>query len=123
LLAITESRVALLLLINLLLLLLGTIMDMAPLILITTPILYPVVVGALGMDPVQFGIMMMLNLGIGLATPPVGSALFVGCAVGKTSIENATKAMLPFYAVMIVVLMLITFIPTVVMFIPNLIMG
>ncbi len=123
LLAITESRVALLLLINLLLLLLGTIMDMAPLILITTPILYPVVVGALGMDPVQFGIMMMLNLGIGLATPPVGSALFVGCAVGRTSIENATKAMLPFYAVMIVVLMLITFIPTVVMFIPNLIMG
>ena len=123
LLAITESRVALLLLINLLLLLLGTIMDMAPLILITTPILYPVVVGALGMDPVQFGIMMMLNLGIGLATPPVGSALFVGCAVGKTSIENATKAMLPFYVVMIVVLMLITFIPNMVMFIPNLIMG
>ncbi len=123
LLAITESRVALLLLINLLLLLLGTIMDMAPLILITTPILYPVVVGALGMDPVQFGIMMMLNLGIGLATPPVGSALFVGCAVGRTSIENATKAMLPFYAVMIVVLMLITFIPNMVMFIPNLIMG
>lgn len=123
LLAITESRVALLLLINLLLLLLGTIMDMAPLILITTPILYPVVVGALGMDPVQFGIMMMLNLGIGLATPPVGSALFVGCAVGKTSIENATKAMLPFYVVMIVVLMLITFIPKMVMFIPNLLMG
>jgi tripartite ATP-independent transporter DctM subunit len=123
LLAITESRVALLLLINLLLLLLGTIMDMAPLILITTPILYPVVVGALGMDPVQFGIMMMLNLGIGLATPPVGSALFVGCAVGRTSIENATKAMLPFYVVMIVVLMLITFVPNMVMFIPNLIMG
>jgi tripartite ATP-independent transporter DctM subunit len=123
LLAITESRVALLLLINLLLLLLGTIMDMAPLILITTPILYPVVVGALGMDPVQFGIMMMLNLGIGLATPPVGSALFVGCAVGRTSIENATKAMLPFYVVMIVVLMLITFVPNMVMFIPNLLMG
>lgn len=123
LLSITESRVALLLLINLLLLLLGTIMDMAPLILITTPILYPVVVGALGMHPVQFGIMMMLNLGIGLATPPVGSALFVGCAVGRTSIENATRAMLPFYVVMIVVLMLITFIPNMVMFIPNLLMG
>ena len=123
LLAITESRVALLLLINLLLLLLGTIMDMAPLILITTPILYPVVVAALGMHPVQFGIMMMLNLGIGLATPPVGSALFVGCAVGRTSIEKATKAMLPFYVVMIVVLMLITFIPNMVMFIPNLLMG
>ncbi|MFW6214376.1 MAG: TRAP transporter large permease [Alkalispirochaetaceae bacterium] len=123
LLSLTTNRVALLLLINLLLLLLGTIMDMAPLILITTPILFPVVVGALGMHPVQFGIMLMLNLGIGLATPPVGSALFVGCAVGKISIENATKAMLPFYGVMIVVLMLVTFVPDLVMFIPNLVMG
>ncbi|MFP4331318.1 MAG: TRAP transporter large permease [Spirochaetaceae bacterium] len=123
LLSLTTNRVALLLLINLLLLLLGTIMDMAPLILITTPILFPVVVGALGMHPVQFGIMLMLNLGIGLATPPVGSALFVGCAVGKISIENATKAMLPFYGVMIVVLMLVTFVPDLVMFIPNLLMG
>ena len=75
LLGITQNKVALLLLINLLLLLLGMIMDMAPLILITTPILYPVVVGALGMNPVHFGIMLMLNLGIGLCTPPVGSAL------------------------------------------------
>ena len=123
LLAITQSRVALLLLINVLLLILGTIMDMAPLILITTPILYPVVVTTLGLDPVQFGILMMLNLGIGLCTPPVGSALFVGCAVGKTSIEAATKAMLPFYATMLVVLMLVTFIPDLVMYIPNAIMG
>jgi tripartite ATP-independent transporter DctM subunit len=123
LLAITQSRVALLLLINVLLLILGTIMDMAPLILITTPILYPVVVTTLGLDPVQFGILMMLNLGIGLCTPPVGSALFVGCAVGKTSIEAATKAMLPFYATMLVVLMLVTFVPDLVMYIPNAIMG
>lgn len=123
LLGITTNRVALLLMINALLLLLGMIMDMAPLILITTPILYPVVVGALGMDPVHFGIVMMLNLGIGLATPPVGSALFVGCAIGKVSIEKATKAMLPFYVMMIVVLMLVTFIPNLVMFIPNMIMG
>ena len=122
LLAITQSRVALLLLINVLLLILGTIMDMAPLILITTPILYPVVVTTLGLDPVQFGILMMLNLGIGLCTPPVGSALFVGCAVGKTSIEAATKAMLPFYATMLVVLMLVTFIPDLVMYIRNAIM-
>ena len=108
--------------INLLLLGLGCIMDMAPLILITTPILFPVVVKTLGMDPVQFGIMMMLNLGIGLCTPPVGSALFVGCAVGKIPIEEATRAMIPFYVTMIVVLLLITFVPQIVMFIPNLVM-
>ncbi len=122
LLSITTSRVGLLLLINVLLLFLGMIMDMAPLILITTPILYPVVVTTLGLSPIHFGIILMLNLGIGLATPPVGSALFVGCAVGKISVEDATKAMLPFYIVMVVVLMLITFVPDIVMFVPNLIM-
>jgi tripartite ATP-independent transporter DctM subunit len=122
LLSISSNRVVLLLLINVLLLLLGTIMDMAPLILITTPILYPVVVGVLGLSPVHFGIIMMLNLAIGLCTPPVGSALFVGCAVGKISIEKATKAMLPFYGAMVAVLLLITFIPNIVMFVPNLIM-
>ena len=123
LLSVTDNPILLLLLVNLLLLGLGCIMDMAPLILITTPILFPVVVGTLGMHPVQFGIMMMLNLGIGLCTPPVGSALFVGCAVGKISIEKATKAMLPFYAAMIVVLLLVTFIPQLVLFIPNMLMG
>jgi tripartite ATP-independent transporter DctM subunit len=122
LLGITQNRIALLLLINLLLLGLGCIMDMAPLIVITTPILYPVVVKALGMSPIQFGIMLMLNLGIGLCTPPVGSALFVGCAVGKISIEEATKAMLPFYITMIVVLLLITFVPDFSLYIPNMIM-
>jgi tripartite ATP-independent transporter DctM subunit len=119
LLSISQSRVVLLLLINVLLLILGMIMDMAPLILITTPILFPVVVTELGMSPIQFGIMLMLNLGIGLCTPPVGSALFVGCAVGRTSIEDATKAMLPFYVMMIIVLLLITFIPDIVMFVPD----
>ena len=122
LLSVSDNPVILLLLINLLLLGLGCIMDMAPLILITTPILFPVVVKTLGMDPVQFGIMMMLNLGIGLCTPPVGSALFVGCAVGKIPIEEATRAMIPFYVTMIVVLLLITFVPQIVMFIPNLVM-
>ncbi len=122
LLSVSDNPVILLLLINLLLLGLGCIMDMAPLILITTPILFPVVVKTLGMDPVQFGIMMMLNLGIGLCTPPVGSALFVGCAVGKIPIEEATRAMIPFYLTMIVVLLLITFIPQIVMFVPNLVM-
>ena len=122
LLSVSDNPVILLLLINLLLLGLGCIMDMAPLILITTPILFPVVVKTLGMDPVQFGIMMMLNLGIGLCTPPVGSALFVGCAVGKIPIEEASRAMIPFYVTMIVVLLLITFVPQIVMFIPNLVM-
>ena len=120
---ITTNPILLLLLINGLLILLGCIMDMAPLILITTTILYPIVVNNLGMDPVQFGIMMMLNLGIGLCTPPVGSALFVGCAIGKISIEKATVAMLPFYLAMIVVLLLVTFIPIITLFIPNLLMG
>lgn len=119
----SSSRIILLLLINLLLILLGTIMDMAPLILITTPILYPVVVGALGMSPIQFGVMLILNLGIGLTTPPVGSALFVGCSIGKISIEKATKGMLPMYVAMIIVLLFITFVPGLVMFIPNLVMG
>lgn len=119
LLTITDNPIVLLLLINVMLLGLGMIMDMAPLILITTPILFPVVVGFLGMNPVQFGIMLLLNLGIGLCTPPVGSALFVGCAIGETSIENATKAMLPFYLTMIVVLLLITFVPALTMWVPN----
>lgn len=123
LLGLTENRIALLLLINLLLLLLGTIMDMAPLILITTPILYPVAVSSLGMSPIQFGVMLILNLGIGLCTPPVGSALFVGCAIGRIPIEKAARAMLPLYLMMIVVLMLVTFVPQIVLFIPNWLMG
>ncbi len=122
LLSITDNKVLLLMFINVLLLFLGMIMDMAPLILIVTPILYPVVVGKLGMSPIHFGIMLMINLAIGLCTPPVGSALFVGCAIGKISIEKATKAMIPFYIAMIVVLALVTYIPQITMFLPNLIM-
>ena len=122
LLSITPNKIALLLLINLLLLLLGMIMDMAPLILITTPILYPVVVGALGLSPIHFGIMLILNLAIGLTTPPVGSALFVGCAIGKIRIEQVVKTMLPMWLVMVAVLMLITFVPGITMFVPDLLM-
>lgn len=122
LLSITDNKILLLMLINVLLLFLGMIMDMAPLILIVTPILYPVVVDKLGMSPIHFGIMLMLNLAIGLCTPPVGSALFVGSAIGKISIEKATKAMIPFYIAMIVVLFLVTYIPQITMFLPNLIM-
>ena len=122
LLSISHNKIVLLLLINVMLLVLGCIMDMAPLIIITTPILYPVVVGSLGLDPVHFGLIMMLNLAIGLCTPPVGSALFVGCAIGKVSIEKATKALLPFYATMVIVLMLVTFVPEITTLVPDLVM-
>ncbi|WP_304222065.1 TRAP transporter large permease [Gracilinema caldarium] len=122
LLSVTHNKVLLLILINVLLLLLGMIMDMAPLILITTPILYPVAVGSLGMSPVHFGIMLILNLAIGLTTPPVGSALFVGCAVGKIRIEQVVKTMLPMWLVMFAVLMLITFVPEITMWIPDMLM-
>lgn len=121
LLSITDNRIILLLLINLMLLCLGCIMDMAPIIFIVTPILLPVVT-ALGMDPVHFGVMMIFNLAIGLCTPPVGSALFVGCAVGKSSIERVTKELLPMYGVMITCLLLVTFVPALSTWLPNLIM-
>lgn len=119
LLAITTNKIILLLLINLMLLVLGCIMDMAPLILIVTPILIPVVT-TLGMSRVQFGVMLIFNLAIGLCTPPVGSALFVGCGVGKISIERTVKAMLPFYAVMVAGLLMVTFIPEISLFLPRL---
>ena len=121
LLGISNNRIILLLLINVMLLALGCIMDMAPLIMITTPILLPVV-QAIGMDTIQFGVMMVLNLAIGLCTPPVGAVLFVGCSIGKTSIEKVTKSLMPFYLAMIVTLLMVTFIPQISLFIPNLLM-
>src|SRR3546814_16116619 len=93
--------------INVMLLVLGTVMDMAPLILILTPILMPVILG-IGVDPVQFGMIMLVNLGIGLITPPVGAVLFVGAAIGKVSIESTVKALLPFYGMLLLVLLLET---------------
>jgi tripartite ATP-independent transporter DctM subunit len=122
LLSITENYYLLLLLVNFMLLALGCIMDMAPLILICTPILYPVLVLKMGMDPIHFGIMLLLNLSIGLCTPPVGSALFVGSAVGKISIERASRGSIPFYTSMFITLMLVTYIPQITMFLPNLLM-
>jgi tripartite ATP-independent transporter DctM subunit len=118
LLSISDSKVVVLLLIVILLLVLGCLMDMAPLIIIMTPILLPVVTN-LGMSPIHFGVLLIFNLAIGLCTPPVGSALFVGCAIGKTPIERTSKYMLPLYSIMIVTLLLITFVPDFVMFIPN----
>lgn len=121
LLSISPNKFIILIVINLLLLALGCIMDMAPLILITTPILLPVAL-QIGVDPVHFGIIMMLNLSIGLLTPPVGSTLFVGCALGDIPIEKLSKAMIPFYITMVIVLLLITYIPQIVMFMPNIFM-
>ncbi|MFZ5968555.1 MAG: TRAP transporter large permease [Bacillota bacterium] len=120
--SLSDNKYVILIIINIILLLLGMIMDMAPLILITTPILLPVVT-KVGMDPIQFGIVMMLNLGIGLITPPVGSTLFVGCSIGGAPIERIAKSLLPFYAVMFTVLMMLTFIPQLTLFVPNLLMG
>jgi tripartite ATP-independent transporter DctM subunit len=117
----TDNRYVIFLMINAILLGLGMIMDMAPLILITTPILLPVV-ASFGMDPHQFGIVMMLNLGMGLLTPPVGSTLFVGCAIGRIRIEDMVRPMIPFYIFMFIALMAITYIPQISLWLPELIM-
>lgn len=119
LLSITSNRIIILLLINLMLLFLGCIMDMAPLILITTPILVPVV-QQFGMSPVQFGVVLIFNLAVGLCTPPVGSALFVGCGIGKIPMEKAVKSMLPMYLVMVIGLLLVTFVPAISLTLPRL---
>jgi TRAP-type C4-dicarboxylate transport system permease large subunit len=97
-------------------------MDMSPLIIICTPIFLPVMT-QLGMDPVQFGIVMMVNLGIGLVTPPVGTVLFVGCAVGGVKMEDTVRTIWPFYIVMLVTLLLVTYIPWISMFLPNLLLN
>ena len=101
------------------LLVLGTFMDMAPLIVITTPIFLPVA-QAFGIDPVQFGVILILNLGIGLCTPPVGTVLFVGCAVGKIPIQTAMKSIWPFYGAAFIALMIVTYIPAASLWLPSL---
>ena len=117
--SVSSNPIVIALLLNLILLILGCIMDMAPIILIATPILLPVA-QSIGIHPIQFGVMVILNCGIGLLTPPVGAVLFIGSAVGKTPMEKVVKATLPFYLCMIITLLLITFIPQISMFIPNL---
>jgi tripartite ATP-independent transporter DctM subunit len=114
----SSNPYVILLLINLLLLVLGTLMDMAPLILILTPILLPVV-KTLGIDPVHFGMIMMVNLGMGLITPPVGSVLYVGAAVAKLKIGVVTKAMVPFFVALFIVLMMVTYIPALSLWLPR----
>jgi tripartite ATP-independent transporter DctM subunit len=119
-LTISSNKYVILMLINILLLVLGCLVDMAPSILICTPILLPVMIN-FGVDPVHFGMIMMLNLGIGLCHPPVGAILFVGCAVGKVTIEQVMRTIWPFYGVMFVVLMLVTYIPALSLWLPSLV--
>lgn len=116
----TDNKIILIILLNVILLVLGCIMDMAPIILIATPILLPIATQYCGLDPIQFGIMVILNCGIGLLTPPVGAVLFIGSAVAKEPMEKVVKATLPFYVCMIVALLLISFVPQISMFLPNL---
>lgn len=116
---ITDNPIVLAILLNLILLVLGCIMDMAPIILIATPILLPIAT-SIGIDPIQFGIIVVLNCGIGLLTPPVGAVLFIGSAVSKVSIERLVKATLPFYLCMIITLLLITFFPAISLWLPML---
>lgn len=115
----TDNPIIIALLLNVLLLVLGMIMDMAPIILIATPILLPIAV-SIGLTPIQFGIMVILNCGIGLLTPPVGAVLFIGSAVSKQPMEKIVKATLPFYIAMLVTLLLITFIPAISLWLPSL---
>lgn len=122
LLGITENKIVILLMINLFLIFCGMLMDMAALILMTTPIILPIVVG-LGIDPLQYCQLMIINLGMGLITPPVGGTLFIGSAISGIGVEKLTRSMVPFYCMMLIALMMVTFIPQLSLFLPNLFMG
>ena len=116
--SLSDNPIVILLLLNIILLVLGTFMDMSPLIVITTPIFLPVAT-AFGVDPVHFGVILVLNLGIGLCTPPVGAVLFVGCAVGRISIWHAMRTIWPFYGAALCVLLLVTYIPALSLWLPE----
>jgi tripartite ATP-independent transporter DctM subunit len=113
----TENRILILLLMNLILLVVGTFMDMTPAVLIFTPLFLPIAT-SLGIDPVHFGIILVLNLCVGICTPPVGTVLFVGAAVGNTTISRMIRPMLPLYAAMVVALLLVTFFPSISLWLP-----
>ena len=121
-LTIADDKYTFLLLVNILLLVLGTFMDLAPMLLICTPIFLPVI-KTFGIDPVHFGIIMILNLGIGLLTPPVGPTLVVGCAIGKVTMEAVSRSILPFYIPMLIVLALVTYIPALTLWLPRVLLG
>ncbi|MCF8461286.1 MAG: TRAP transporter large permease [Flavobacteriales bacterium] len=118
-LSISSNEIVILLLINLILLFVGTFMDVTPAVLIFTPIFLPIVTEQLGMDPIHFGIVLVMNLCVGLTTPPVGSVLFVGCSVADIKIEDVIKPLLPFYAAMILCLLLVTYIPELSLWLPR----
>lgn len=109
-LGISDNKIVILLLINVILLIVGTFMDMAPALLIFTPIFLPVIT-SIGMDPIQFGVMMVMNLSIGTVTPPVGSVLFVGCSVAKLKVEDVMKRLIPYFVAIVIGLLFVTFIP------------
>jgi len=119
LLALSDNKFAIMIIINLILLFVGVFMDMTPAVLIFTPIFLPIV-GDLGLDPIHFGIIMVLNLSIGLCTPPVGTLLFVGCSVAKIGIGSVVRPLIPLYIAMIAILLLVTFIPELSLWIPRL---
>ncbi|PSQ83451.1 MAG: hypothetical protein BRD40_02000, partial [Bacteroidetes bacterium QS_1_65_9] len=116
--AMTDSKVMILLLLNLILLVVGTFMDMTPAILIFTPIFLPIAT-ELGLDPVHFGIIMVLNLCVGLCTPPVGSVLFVGATVGNTTISRLIRPLVPLFIAMVVSLLIVTFVPEISLWLPR----
>jgi tripartite ATP-independent transporter DctM subunit len=118
---ISSDKYTFLLYVNVLLLLLGTFMDLAPMLLICTPIFLPVI-NTFGIDPVHFGIIMILNLGIGLLTPPVGPTMVVGCAIGRVSMEAVSRSILIFYVPMLIVLALVTYIPALSLWLPHLLL-
>ena len=121
-LSVTGSRIGVIVLINVILLFLGMICDMGPVIIIATPVFLPIA-ELVGIDPVHFGIILLLNLGIGLTTPPVGAALFSVCSIGKVSMGRAVKGTLPMYGVMLLVLVIINLFPDLVLFLPHLVRG
>ncbi|MBN2347251.1 MAG: TRAP transporter large permease [Bacteroidales bacterium] len=120
LLGISDNPYIILLIINLILLFVGVFMDMTPAVLIFTPIFLPIVTSQLGMDPIHFGIIMVLNLSVGLCTPPVGSLLFIGCSISNVPIVKVIKPLMPFFAAMIIVLLLVTYIPQLSLWLPGL---
>jgi tripartite ATP-independent transporter DctM subunit len=115
----SKNKYVILFVINLILLAIGTVMDMTPAILIFTPIFLPVV-KSFGMDPVHFGIIMVMNLSLGLCTPPVGTSLFIGCGIAGTTVSNITKHLIPFFLIMILVLLICSYLPAISMWLPNL---
>ncbi len=117
--AVSDNPITILLMVNIILLVLGTFMDMAPMIIICTPIFLPVV-KAFGVDPIHFGVILILNAGIGLNTPPVGSVQFVACAIGRISIGESMRTIWPFYGASVAVLMLVTYVPGISLWLPRL---